>query len=122
MKVAISTDNSRVSAHFGRCPFFTIAKIEKGSVVSREVVPNPGHHPGFLPKFLKEQGVDCIIAGGMGGRASELFAQESIKVITGIEGEVDSVLNQLAEGALEDSGNICKPGNGKGYGIPKTED
>jgi len=29
MKIAISTDAGFVSAHFGRCPSFTIAEIEE---------------------------------------------------------------------------------------------
>ena len=35
MKVAISTDNDQVSAHFGRCPLFTIIDIEDGSSADR---------------------------------------------------------------------------------------
>jgi len=65
MKIAISTDGDIVSAHFGRCPSFTIVNIEEGKVVNKDVVDNPGHQPGALPKFLHEKGVDSIVAGGM---------------------------------------------------------
>jgi len=78
MKVAISTEGNSVSAHFGRCPFFTIAEIEEGKIVSKEVIDNPGHHPAYLPQFLREKEVNCIVAGGMGQRASGLFAEAGI--------------------------------------------
>jgi len=36
MKVAISTDQGHVSAHFGRCPSYTIVEIEKGQILKQE--------------------------------------------------------------------------------------
>ena len=33
MKIAISTDGDFVSAHFGRCPEYTILDIENGKVI-----------------------------------------------------------------------------------------
>ena len=79
MKVAISTDMDYVSAHFGRCASYTIVDIEEGKVINREEIPNPGHQPGFLPQYLSDRGVNVIIAGGMGPRAQDLFAQKNIE-------------------------------------------
>ena len=75
MKVAISTDQGYVSAHFGRCSTYTVIEIKEGQMLSREEIANPGHQPGFLPQYLSDKGVNCIIAGGMGPRAQALFAQ-----------------------------------------------
>jgi len=38
LKVAISTDGDFVSAHFGRCPEFTIVDIKDGKVKKKETV------------------------------------------------------------------------------------
>ena len=121
MKIAISTDGIHVSAHFGRCPSFTILDIEEGSVTRKEVIDNPGHHPGFLPQFLKEKGVECIIAGGMGNKAVGLFNQHGIRQILGVTGTIDETVSHLLEGTLEGGESLCKPGAGKGYGIEKDE-
>lgn len=86
MRIAISTDNGFVSAHFGRCPSYTIADIEEGKLLSSKEIANPGHSPGFLPRFLSEKGVGAIIAGGMGPRAT-FFAENNIQVITGVQGK-----------------------------------
>ena len=120
MKVAVSTDGEHVSEHFGRCPQFTIAEIADGNVRNVEVIDNPGHHPGFLPQFFHERKVDCIIAGGMGGRARDLFAQFNIQSLLGVQGPVKEVLDQLAKGKLAGGESLCKPRSGKGYGIDKT--
>jgi len=121
MKIAISTDNEQVSEHFGRCPEFTIVTVENNQVIKKEVIPNPGHHPGFLPEFLKEKGVSVIIAGGMGGRAQELFNQQGIKTVVGVAGSVADVIKEYLNGALKAGASLCQPGAGKGYGLDKTE-
>lgn len=121
MKVAISTDREFVSGHFGRCPHFTFVDIDNGKVVQKEVINNPGHHPGFLPQFLKERGVNVIIAGGMGTRAQELFDDAKISTIIGIEGKVQDTIDKLIAGTLKGGESICSPGTGKGYGIDKDE-
>jgi len=121
MKVAISTDGNQVSAHFGRCPSFTIANIEDGQVLSKEIISNPGHRAGFLPEFLHGQGVECIIAGGMGNRASMLFGDSGIKIIIGVTGSVDETIEKLAEGTLKGGESLCSPGSGRGYGISRSD-
>jgi len=108
MRIAIATDGDFVFAHFGRCPIYTLVEIEEGKIVNKKVINNPGHQPGFLPQFLKEQGVDCVIAGGMGPRAQELFAQAGIKVILGVTGSVDDVIKQLLNGTLKEGKSFCE--------------
>lgn len=121
MRIALSTDGGAVSAHFGRCPAFTIVDIEDGKVSHKEEISNPGHHPGFLPQFLHEKGVNCIIAGGMGQNAVNLFAEQKIETVVGISGTINEVINKIVNGTLEGGESLCKPGAGKGYGLDKTE-
>jgi predicted Fe-Mo cluster-binding NifX family protein len=121
MRIAISTDENTVSAHFGRCPSFTIVEIEEGKVTGKEVVGNPGHEPGAIPQFLHEKGVNCIVAGGMGMRATGFFNEFGIQSIVGVSGQIDEVIEKLLTGNLEGGESLCKPGDGKGYGLDKTE-
>ena len=120
MRVAISSDGGFVSAHFGRCPTFTLVDIENGKVTKRTEVTNPGHQPGAIPQFLHQKGVNCIVAGGMGQRATMFFEEYGIQAIVGISGKIDDVVKQLERGTLEGGESLCKPGAGKGYGLDKT--
>jgi len=113
MKVAISTENGYVSSHFGRCPSYTIVEIREGKIISREEIPNPGHQPGFLPRYLAERGVHCIIAGGMGPRAQDLFAQNNIETITGVQGQIDDVIEKFLKNELEAGEDLCDHGHGR---------
>lgn len=121
MKLAISTESGYVSAHFGRCPQFTIVEIEGNKVINKEIIENPGHRTGFLPNFLNKQGVKYVITGGAGFRAQEFFNEFGIKLIVGIQGKIDDVIEQLIKGTLKGGESLCKPGAGKGYGIEKED-
>jgi predicted Fe-Mo cluster-binding NifX family protein len=121
MKIAISTDGEDVCVHFGRCPTFTLVDIQEGDIIKTEEIPNPGHRTGFLPQFLHEKGVECIVAGGMGRRAMDLFEQYQIRPILGVSGKVEEVISGLLNGTLESGESLCRPGLGKGYGIEKSD-
>lgn len=112
MKIAISTDQGNVSAHFGRCLSYTIVEIKEGKVLSKEEIPNPGHEPGFLPQYLSEKGVNCIIAGGMGPRAQGLFAQKNIESVIGVQGAIDEVIEKFINQQLEVGDDLCGHGHG----------
>ncbi|KPJ69896.1 hypothetical protein AMJ44_01705 [candidate division WOR-1 bacterium DG_54_3] len=107
MKVAIATEGGYVSAHFGRCPSYTIIEIKEGKILKREEIPNPGHQPGFLPQYLEDRGVNCIIAGGMGPRAQGLFAQRNIEAVVGVQGEIDEVIEKFLNQELEHGDDLC---------------
>ena len=121
MKIAISTDSEKVSEHFGRCPQFTILDIEEKKIVKKETIDNPGHSTGSLPKYFRDLGVECVIAGGAGFRAKQFFDDFGIKLITGIQGTVDEVIENFLNGTLEGNESTCKPGAGKGYGLDKED-
>lgn len=107
MKVAIPTDQGYVSAHFGRCTTYTIFEIHEEKILHREEIPNPGHQPGFLPQFLSEKSVSCIITGGMGPRAQGLFTQKNIEAIIGVQGPVDEVIEKFIKQELYPGEDLC---------------
>ena len=85
MKIAISTEDGAVSAHFGRCPAYTLAEVQGDEIRSHRVVVNPHfeHHvPGAVPQFLSGLQADVVLAGGMGPRAVAMFTNLGIEVAT----------------------------------------
>ena len=107
-EVAISTDGDAVAAHFGRCQAYTIVEIADGRIRGRELIANPGHEPGFLPGYLAQRGVTCIVAGGMGPRAQGLFDQQGIETIVGVSGSIEETLQALLRGELESGESLCE--------------
>ncbi|KKM09528.1 dinitrogenase iron-molybdenum cofactor [Clostridiales bacterium PH28_bin88] len=113
MKVAVATEGQYVAQHFGHCQEYTIAEIGDGKVLNMDVIPNPGHQPGFLPVYLGDLGISCIIAGGMGARAQELFEARNIVPITGVTGSVREALDAYAAGTLCGGESLCDHGEGE---------
>ncbi len=113
MKVAISTDQGYVSAHFGRCQSYTIVEIEDGRILNKGEISNPGHQPGFLPEYLSAKAVNCIIAGGMGPRAQSLFAQKNIETIIGVQGPVDEIIEKFLAQEIEAGEDLCDHQHGR---------
>ncbi|HDO20172.1 MAG: NifB/NifX family molybdenum-iron cluster-binding protein [archaeon GB-1845-036] len=108
---------SKISHHFGRCPYYVFVDVEGEIVKNVEVKRNPfynRHAPGIVPQFIRDEGADVIIAGGMGLRALEWFKRLNIKPITGVEGSVEEILKLYLRGELgeaapctEKSGEAC---------------
>ena len=123
MRIAVSVDtnsglDSMVAAHFGRCPYFAIVDLEDGEVRSTRVVDNPfyaQHEPGQVPGFIQRQGVDLMIASGMGGRAIQFFRQSGVGVACGASGTVREALTAYQAGQLQ--GAVpCRESQQHGHG------
>lgn len=115
MRIAVARTGGKVAQHFGHCEDFVLYDIENGEIVNQNTISNPEHQPGFLPSFLKKQGVNVVIAGGMGQRAIDLFAAEDIQVLIGVSGNADEVIKAYLEGSLASSGESCKHEHGEGH-------
>jgi predicted Fe-Mo cluster-binding NifX family protein len=104
--IAIAAEDDRgligqVSGHFGRCPYYVLAEVNGDAVIGSRVVANPYfdlHRPGVMPRFIRDLGVDVIIAGGMGPRAIDMFHGFGIDVATGTTGAVEEVLGAYLRG------------------------
>ncbi|WP_252250966.1 NifB/NifX family molybdenum-iron cluster-binding protein [Clostridium sp. ZBS13] len=107
MKIAIATNGKYVSGHFGHCEGFTMYEVEEGNLLKKEFIQSPKHKPGLLPLFLNEKGANVIIAGGMGETAQELFKENNIEVIVGIEGICDDIIEKFIKNELKSTGSIC---------------
>ena len=108
MKFAIPLAEGKLTAHFGHCQDFALLEVEDNQIKSKETLVPPPHEPGVLPKWLHDQGTNVIIAGGMGARALDLFAQNDIKVIVGASALTpEELVKQYLDNTLQTGGNVC---------------
>jgi len=95
--------NGQISQHFGRCPSYIIVDVEGEEVKKADIISNPyydNHVPGMVPKFINEQGVNVMIAGGMGPRAIDMVSNFGIEVVTGAIGNAGNVLKAYLQGEI----------------------
>jgi predicted Fe-Mo cluster-binding NifX family protein len=108
MRIAIPIAEGKLALHFGHSKEFAIIDVNGDRIQSKQLLDPPPHEPGVLPKWLSEQNVDVVIAGGMGGRALNLFAQQGIKVLTGAPSlPAEEVVSQYMANTLQTSENLC---------------
>jgi ATP-binding protein involved in chromosome partitioning len=108
MRVAIPLAQGKLSLHFGHCNEFAIFEIDSEKNIGRTYEVPPSHAPGVLPKWLHELGVNVIIAGGMGQRAQQLFAQNEIEVVIGAQdGTPEELVSAYLQKTLVTGDNIC---------------
>jgi len=107
MIIAVACEGASVTEHFGHCESFMLFDTEGDTIKSAVSLPNPGHRPGFLPKFLKAQGAEVILSGGMGGGAIEIFNEKGIEVVTGARGSAEEAARKYLQGTLKSSGSVC---------------
>ncbi len=108
MKFAIPLAQGKLTAHFGHCQEFALIEVADNKIKNKEILIPPPHEPGVLPRWLHEMGTDVIIAGGMGARALDLFAQNGIKVITGAPAtSPEDLVRSYLDNTLEAGANVC---------------
>jgi predicted Fe-Mo cluster-binding NifX family protein len=110
MRIAIPTADGLLCAHFGHCQHFTILDIdaEKKDIIKSESFTPPPHEPGVYPRWLSQMGCDYIIAGGMGGRAIDIFQQNGIQVIIGAPNKKpEEIASAYLRGELMTKSNPC---------------
>jgi ATP-binding protein involved in chromosome partitioning len=83
MKIAMPIAGDKLCLHFGHCEKFYFFDVDEQTreISSVETMVPPPHEPGLLPRLLHEKGVNLVLAGGMGARAQQLFAQKGIRVV-----------------------------------------
>jgi len=108
MKIAVTFENGQVFQHFGHTENFKIYEVQDGKIVSENVIGTNGSGHGALAGMLKEQGVDALICGGIGGGAKAALCEAGIKLYGGVTGNADAAANALAQGSLSfDSEKTC---------------
>lgn len=107
MKIAVTTQGDQIFQHFGKCPTFTVFSIENGSISGKTVIDASEHGHAALTGFLKDCGVDVVICGGIGGGAKQMLEAAGIKLISGIEGNIENAVNAYVTGNLSDRGGAC---------------
>lgn len=110
MKIAIPLSSGRLALHFGHCQEFALIDVDEATRQPKQTVflTPPPHEPGVLPRWLHEQGADVIVAGGMGQRAQQLFAENGIKVVVGAASDTpEKIVQAYLDGSLVSGQNLC---------------
>lgn len=100
MKIAVTYENEQVFQHFGHTEKFKIYTVENDEIRAVNIVDTDGCGHGALAEFLKNQNVDVLICGGIGGGAQNALNNAGIKWFGGVKGDCNSAVIAYLTGNL----------------------
>lgn len=101
MIIAVAYENGNVFAHFGHTKHFKLYYIEDNKIIKTKIVPTDSSGHGALGLFLKNNNVDTLIVGGIGGAAQTIIKSNGIKLYGGISGNADQAVEDLLNNNLK---------------------
>ena len=101
MKIAVTYENGQIYQHFGHTPAFKVYEVENDTIANTTtVVPGEDMHCA-LGGWLKENGIDTLICGGIGGGAINALSSAGIQMFPGCSGSADEAVTAFIAGNLE---------------------
>ena len=99
--IALPVLKDKLSRHFGNCDKFAMVSIDDQKIDRIEFVDPPAHKPGAFPKFMAENGVNVVLAYGMGDKATAILTRNKIKTIKGVDVDTpENIVNKYLKGEL----------------------
>ncbi|HUM83429.1 MAG TPA: NifB/NifX family molybdenum-iron cluster-binding protein [Lachnospiraceae bacterium] len=100
MRIAVTYENGKIFQHFGHCEEFRIYETKDNAIESARTVYTEGSGHGALAGFLKNQGVEALICGGIGGGARQALDEAGILLYPGAAGDADEAVQGLLSQTL----------------------
>ena len=120
MIIAVSATGSQQTApvdpRFGRAPFFVIVDSESGAVVS--ILNNSGNRATMSgagissAQSIVDSGVEAVITGQIGPKASQVLSAAGISVFAGAQGSVADAVTAYQSGQVDAADTLAGRGPG----------
>ncbi|PKP27767.1 MAG: dinitrogenase iron-molybdenum cofactor biosynthesis protein [Bacteroidetes bacterium HGW-Bacteroidetes-19] len=112
MKIAVPvTGSNQIDSHFGHCEFYNVYTVSENKEVSevKRIASTQGCGcKSNIANTLAADGVDVMLAGGIGEGAINVLNFSGISVVRGCSGDATEVLQQYLLGQISDSGSTCQ--------------
>jgi len=109
MKIAVPYLAGDVNAHFGSTQAFLVAEAQDGLLERTSVFEVQGmqHNHSGIAGFLKEQGVEVILAGGMGAPMQQALKMQGFQLYCGVGGPAVAAVEAFLRGEIEQRESTC---------------
>ena len=115
MRIAVAYDNGEIGLHFGHAEMFAVYDYEDGDVsrcTKTLVETGECHGHQDMADLMRDEKVDAVISGNMGGEAKAALLSLGIVPIAGFEGPADLAADLLVLGRLPIGGGENFSGGG----------
>ena len=108
-KIAVPVDeNGILDGHFGHCKFFSVITVKDNEITEEKILVPPPHEPGLLPRWIAQQGVTDVLAGGMGQKAIQIFNYNEVNVFVGApQKSAKDLVKGFLDASIQFTANYC---------------
>lgn len=106
MRIAVTYENEQVFQHFGHTEQFKIYETLESKIIDSKIIGTNGQGHEALAGFLKNNNVEILICGGIGGGAINALTEAEIKYYGGVSGNADQAVQKFLENKLEYNPNV----------------
>ncbi len=114
MRIAVTYENGQIFQHFGHTEQFMLYDAGDGKITGRTLLESSGSGHGALADLLRENAVDVLICGGIGGGAQMALAEAGIRLYGGVSGNAEDAVEALLAGGLEYDPDVHCDHHGEG--------
>ncbi len=110
MKIAIPTRDQQVDNHFGHCEYFSVYELDEQMCIVAQTELRTSKECGCksnLAEELARNGIEVMLASGIGGGAIQKLKHANIKVIAGFRCSVSEALDKYIRKDYTTSFTIC---------------
>ena len=107
MNIAIPIYGKRVMPRFGCTREIMIVSVEDGKIGPKKRLPIESQAFWLLPDLLVAEHVSVMICGGIHPRFQEAIQAQNIRLIWGVMGEWNDVLQAYLQGTLQTDSAFC---------------
>ena len=115
MRIAVAYQDGEIGEHFGHAKLFAIydyAEADVNRCTKKLVETGDRHGHQAMAELMREEKVDAVISGNMGGEAKAALLSLGIVPIAGFEGPADLAADLLVLGRLPIGGGEHFSGGG----------
>ena len=103
MRIAVAYQDGEIGEHFGHAKLFAIydyAEADVNRCTKKLVETGDRHGHQAMAELMREEKVDAVISGNMGGEAKAVLLSMGIVPIAGYAGSADDAADMLILGQL----------------------
>jgi predicted Fe-Mo cluster-binding NifX family protein len=103
MRIAVAYQDGQIGEHFGHAKMFAIYDYEDADVnrcTKRLIETGDRHGHEAMAELMRDEKVDAVITGNMGGEAKAALLSMGIIPIAGYRGSADDAADMLILGEL----------------------
>lgn len=103
MRIAVTFLAGQIFGHFGKTKQFAIFDVEDKKVSSSHLVSCAGTEHQALARFLKSNGVNVLICGGISAEETDALSEAGIEFVANVQGNVRHAVEEYLMGTLRDN-------------------